>query len=176
MEPPKLASTASISPRTPCRHAPTTLHDTILLDILLLLPTAALLRARAVSRHWHALILTRRHLRSRCFQQPPTAPPLHDLAAWTLHPALRLVDYWGYRLPAGEEDTAQPQPLSDRTCLGTRCLEGSPVAAAMASMPAVPRVGVWVAGTTRWVECPDGVSVWALLEGFDALFAPFPLS
>jgi hypothetical protein len=147
-----------------CAHPPTVLLDTILLDVLLLLPARSLLKACAVNRHWHTLITTRRLLRSQCFLLPPT--PGLPFTEWQLHPVLRMVDYWGYSLH-------MPGPpregVEERAKFRGRILRDEPVSTVMASSPAVTQVGVWLGRAMHWVECESGVSVWGLLEGFDEL-------
>lgn len=125
-----------------------------------------------MSRHWHTLIHTRRHLRSRCFLQAPTAPPLRPLSEWTLHPALQMVDYWEYCFHAAAGAAGAAEGGGLRTRLRGRSLVGTPVASAMACMPAVARVGVWIAGSIRWIQAEMGVTVWALFEGLGSLYFP----
>jgi hypothetical protein len=148
----------------PCAHPPTALLDTILLDVLLLLPYRDLLRARAVNRHWHTLITTRRLLRSQCFLLPPT--PGLPFNEWQLHPIARMVEYWGYSLNV-------PGPpregVDERTRFRGRMLKTEPMSTVMASSPAVKQVGMWLAGGMHWIECETGVTLWRLFEGFDEL-------
>ncbi|KAA8893683.1 hypothetical protein FN846DRAFT_501819 [Sphaerosporella brunnea] len=147
----------------PCLHAPSGLLDTILLDVLLLLPYDDLLAARAVNRHWHTFITTRRLLRARCFLSPPAKGLPFD-GAWELHPVLGKMEYWGYRLHVSGPP---PEPVEGRVTFRGRGLGGEYVAQLMASRPAVGTIGVWVAGGIHWMVCEEGVSVWGLMRGFD---------
>ncbi|KAF8249686.1 hypothetical protein K440DRAFT_205265 [Wilcoxina mikolae CBS 423.85] len=164
-------SNISIPPCTPPCTPPCGLHpqsqplsDHLLLYILPYLPVTTLLQLRAVNRHWHTVISTRRPLRSACFTLPPTTPAIGG-STFELHPVFKKLDYWGYDL-----HLPTCTPLDGRAQICGRSVMGEVAGEAMACRPAVREVGVWLCGGVQYtVKREEGVRVKDLVEGFDAV-------
>ncbi|RPA93449.1 hypothetical protein L873DRAFT_62156 [Choiromyces venosus 120613-1] len=136
----------------------------LLVDILRNLNTKELLKTQSVSKTFHEELTTRALLRRILFTLPPTLSPAEEVPGlsitYDLHPVFRLSEY----IPG-------PTPLCSRVLLRDSGWPVSryPVCLAFACAPACTKVEVELCGAVLVVEGAEGVSVFGVLEGLDAL-------
>ncbi|KAG0134198.1 hypothetical protein HOY82DRAFT_668546 [Tuber indicum] len=135
----------------------------LLVDVLRNLDTKDLLRTQSVSKTFHEELTTRAPLRRILFTLPPCLSPAAGVplkTTYDLHPIFRLVEY----IPG-------IIPLRQRVILrgSERQITRYPACLAFACSPASTKIEIELRGLALVVEDPEGVNVFGVLRGLEAL-------